>query len=535
MKNYLFTISLLILLLQFSTAQDVGINTANPHASAILDINSFQKGMLVPRMLQPEREAITNPAVGLLVYQTNGQTGFYYYQSSSLGWKIFSTNSMLTDGDNNTKVHTEKNTDDDMVRGEIDGVEYWNLQTNSTNKVRMEIISNENISIGDSSGMITTTGKRNIAYGKNALKKNTIGNDNIGIGNRALFNSKSDQNIAIGNETMTYDSSFLDGGVAIGHHAGQTSSAEYGVSIGHDAASQNYGGGDFQIAIGKNAMYNANTASGNIGIGSQALFNTTHSNPAFPVGFRDIGIGYKSLYNNIDNDYLIGIGSEAGNQGEYSLAVGYKSLSANTSIYHIGIGSNALQKINSGENNAAIGYNAGLNLLSGSENSVMGSNALSMITGNNKNTAFGSNAQNQTVGQYNTSMGYNALSASFSGEYNTAFGANAMSSNAGLSDNIAVGYNSNIAPGVTTAIALGANAYAGTDNCLILGSVAGVNGASTTAQVGIGTSSPHESAILDLHSDQWVFGLSTAAAESNILNPTEGLMFYSNSLFRNFS
>ena len=49
------------------------------NASSVLDVKSSTKGFLAPRMLQTERSAIVSPAEGLLVYQTDGNKGFYYY------------------------------------------------------------------------------------------------------------------------------------------------------------------------------------------------------------------------------------------------------------------------------------------------------------------------------------------------------------------------------------------------------------------------------------------------------------------------
>jgi hypothetical protein len=59
-------------------AQSVGIGTANPHSSALLDVNSADKGLLIPRMTSSQRTTIASPAKGLLVYQTETPEGFYY-------------------------------------------------------------------------------------------------------------------------------------------------------------------------------------------------------------------------------------------------------------------------------------------------------------------------------------------------------------------------------------------------------------------------------------------------------------------------
>lgn len=71
----------------FSSAQNVAINNdgSQPAASAMLDIKSNSKGLLIPRMTAAERMAIASPATGLLVYQTDGYGAFYYYGGN--GWQ----------------------------------------------------------------------------------------------------------------------------------------------------------------------------------------------------------------------------------------------------------------------------------------------------------------------------------------------------------------------------------------------------------------------------------------------------------------
>lgn len=68
----------------------IGIGTTMPDASAILDIVSESQGVLVPRMETVDRNAITSPAEGLLIYDTD-EDDFYFYNSSG-NWQP------LTDG-----------------------------------------------------------------------------------------------------------------------------------------------------------------------------------------------------------------------------------------------------------------------------------------------------------------------------------------------------------------------------------------------------------------------------------------------------
>ncbi len=91
-------ILLFILLLTISfnnTYAQVGINTdgSQPDNSAMLDVKSTDKGILIPRMTQAQRDAIASPATGLMIYQTDGTTGFYFYDGSA--WQLIKTGDKL--------------------------------------------------------------------------------------------------------------------------------------------------------------------------------------------------------------------------------------------------------------------------------------------------------------------------------------------------------------------------------------------------------------------------------------------------------
>ncbi|HVF81636.1 MAG TPA: hypothetical protein VM884_06865 [Flavisolibacter sp.] len=77
--NYLF-LFVFCVISTFSQvlAQNVGIGTDTPEASAVLDVSSTSKGLLIPRMTIAQRTALALPAKGLLVYQTETPEGFYY-------------------------------------------------------------------------------------------------------------------------------------------------------------------------------------------------------------------------------------------------------------------------------------------------------------------------------------------------------------------------------------------------------------------------------------------------------------------------
>lgn len=88
-------------------AQTVSINAsgAAPDTTAILDINSTTKGLLIPRMTAQQRNTIANPATGLLIYQTDGDSGFYYFNGAS--WFLLLTSAVNTDKQNSL-IYTTK-------------------------------------------------------------------------------------------------------------------------------------------------------------------------------------------------------------------------------------------------------------------------------------------------------------------------------------------------------------------------------------------------------------------------------------------
>jgi len=86
MKN-LKTIWLLCCILTSSwlVGQNISINNdgSQPDGSAMLDVSSNTQGILIPRMTLTARNAITNPANSLLIYQTDNTPGYYFNSGTS--------------------------------------------------------------------------------------------------------------------------------------------------------------------------------------------------------------------------------------------------------------------------------------------------------------------------------------------------------------------------------------------------------------------------------------------------------------------
>ncbi len=91
----------------FAQNQNVGINNngSSPDASAMLDVSSTTKGFLPPRMTTVQRNAISSPVEGLVIYNTDEKTlNIYNGTSWSLTNPVVCGNSFTDPRDN--KVYT---------------------------------------------------------------------------------------------------------------------------------------------------------------------------------------------------------------------------------------------------------------------------------------------------------------------------------------------------------------------------------------------------------------------------------------------
>jgi len=74
-----------ILMSDYAFSQGAAINTTGVAAdpSAILDVSSNNSGVLIPRMTEAQKNSIITPATGLMIFQTDATTGFWYYDGTA--------------------------------------------------------------------------------------------------------------------------------------------------------------------------------------------------------------------------------------------------------------------------------------------------------------------------------------------------------------------------------------------------------------------------------------------------------------------
>lgn len=268
----------------FAQKENVGIGTTKPDQSALLDLSSQTKGLLIPRMTLEQRHTIQNPANGLMVYQTDFLSGFYYFDGKN--WAPLTSainNNSVADANNwgllgNAGTSAATNfigtTDAQDLVFKVGGQRSGRI-TVTNGSTFLGYVSGLNNSGGDNTGVGTqtlnanTTGFGNSAIGRFALLSNTVGEYNMGIGRAALYSNTTGSNNA---------------------------------GIGAGALFTNQTGSD-NLAIGASAMYLNQSGNSNVAIGASSLFQVTGSN--------NIGIG-RSTGSNKNGSGNIYIGYTAG-------------------------------------------------------------------------------------------------------------------------------------------------------------------------------------------------------------------------------
>ena len=454
--KYFFNSVIAILFFSAAAAQGFSINTtgAPANGSAMLDVQSTTKGLLLPRMTKAQKNAITTPATGLLVYQVAPDSvGFHYYNGTQWLWlDPFVTNAWKITGNTgtDTAIHFIGNTDDEPVRFKQNNtwMGQWDVSKNNFSIGRLAgknySTGINNIAFGDSALFINTTGNDNVAIGKVALKDNSSGYSNIAIGLKALQNNTSGRfNIALGEESLGANTTGLQN-TAIGLRSlPANTDGDNNSGIGFFSLRVNTTGSS-NSGYGIYSLYNNTTGNNNTGIGMSAGFGNNTGNENSYLGYRS---GYVNGNSNIAiGNYSLGFGSTAPTPQFLSntIAIGDSSLYniVSNARENVAIGSKSLYNNTTGYRNTALGFRSLFNNDEGFQNTAIGD---STMYGNStgigyKNTAIGASAlfrintnsdENTAIG---TEAGYNST-----GSINVYIGHRAGYTNANGSGNIFIG------------------------------------------------------------------------------------------------
>jgi len=247
-----------------------------------------------------------------------------------------------------------------------------------------------------------------------------------------------------------------------------------------------------RMGIGTTKPTSALTVDGYIESTKGFLVN---GKPVGGTGFGLIG-GSQPLSTETGNNNYFG-DNAGGAAGDYNSFFGASAGDVNTGHHNNFFGFMAGMVNSTGSYNDFFGFRAGGSNITGFNNSFFGSMAGFSNTTGSLNSFFGADAgRSNTSGLYNSFFGPQAGYYNETGEANSFFGSFAGGSNTAESNNTLVGFHADlrgVMPGaspVDNATAIGAYAFVAQPNSLVLGSVAGVNSATSYVNVGIGTTTP---------------------------------------------
>lgn len=469
----------------------LGLGIATIDAKALLHISSTTKGVLLPRFTTAQRLALiaTGSTLdasrnGLLVFDTNLQT-YFFWNATSLRWdELISGTSgngdywaLLGNTATNPGVNFIGTTDSTDLVFRTNGIERFRIRANGLFFTNNQGPGVQNIYFGDSAGYNNTSGFNNSGVGLGSLQANTTGFNNSALGSYSLRNNTTGyNNTGVGIESL-HNNTTGYGNTSVGERSGYSgttafNNSSYGryslyanqigsdnVAIGDSVLSGQLDAGNFNVAIGNQALVANNSSDFNVAIGYRALFNNT-------TGNSNVAIGINTLLNNTSGFYNIGVGRNAGMgiiTGSYNIAVGYQSLlnardpaaDFNVAIgtatldidsvpsYNVGIGYAVMTNGHRWTDNVAIGYNAmrgGLLASNVGRNVAIGRNVGYNITTGIENVFIGyESGYNNNTASNNVFIGTSAGRANTTGERNVFIGNVAGLANTTGDENVIIG------------------------------------------------------------------------------------------------
>ncbi|MEO5681822.1 MAG: tail fiber domain-containing protein [Chitinophagaceae bacterium] len=427
MKRFLLIAKLLLAGATVTLAQSVGINTTGnqPNASSILDVSSTSKGLLIPRMTAAQRIAIASPAKGLLVFQDDAVSSFFYYDGSAWAPITSAAAAAYTAGtgiDITGTVLSAKNTTALWNSAQLQGKDISTTAPLQGQVLLFNVPTNKWVPTTPAAGGGTTY---TAGIGIDITNSIVSATNTIALWNAAQLQGKDISNVAPTNgQVLQYDlatTKWKPVTLAAGSGNGWSLTGNSGI----DASTNFIGTTDAQPFIGKAngaQVFRFSSAKENTLVGYQA-------GQADPTGGdKNHIIGYKAGFsntgfNNHFDGYMAGNQNTSGYSNQFiGWSAGHNNTTGTDNLF-MGVSAGYSNTIKSGLH--FIGNGAGFANTTGIENHFNGFDA----------------GENNTIGSYNHFDGNHAGFSNTIGSNNHFAGYHAGYSNVTGTDNFLEGYN----------------------------------------------------------------------------------------------
>jgi len=441
----------------------IGVPTADINASAQLEVSSTSKGFLAPRMTQAQKNNISSPAAGLLVYQTDAPSGFYYFDGSV--WQ----SGLGPQGPQGA-------TGPQGAQGVAGATGAQGPQ--GVPGVAGAIGAQGPAGLNGIDGVAGVPGPQG--------EMGPAGIDGVaGVpGPQGDMGPQGPQG--------EMGPAGIDGVAGVPGPQGDQGPMGTQGDMGPQGPQGETGPAGSNASITMGAISNSSSANGaTIASGVLTLAPADANNGGVVTTGSQTFAGSKTFSSNVAIKN-IKVGTGTGNTT--NTAVGFNALtSTTTGGYNTALGNTTLTANTTGGSNIAIGAQTLYNNTTGSNNSALGVNSLNSNTTGGANTAIGrTSLYSNTTGAENASVGHYSLAYNTNGNKNTSIGVSTLGTNATGSNNTALGHSADVSTdGLTNATAIGYQAIVDASNKIQLGNanVTSVNTSATVTASGFKTQS----------------------------------------------
>lgn len=238
-----------------------------------------------------------------------------------------------------------------------------------------------------------------------ALPKNSVlelGQVWFWQGAGGVWGSGNNNNLSIGQDSLRVNTTGYSLTV-MGYEAGKSNTTGYNLTAFGRSAGMGNTTGINNTAVGTVALQLNTTGNGNTAVGTSALVEST-------TGSNNTAVGFKASFLNAGGSGNTAVGTSAllKNTANDNTAVGFEALTETTGIGNTAVGRLAGGNVTSGTYNTAIGSGALFAPTTGSANTAVGANTLTAVAAVSNNTAIGYEALRDNTAAGNTALGYQA-------------------------------------------------------------------------------------------------------------------------------